>query len=334
MEEIKKNPYKIICDFYERTYPKIGGYVFEILSLVPCSLIIDDLDFFSTKIRTNMNVFFLAESGSAKSSICSEFAKISYSPIEGRSYTPAELENEAIRKKFFTLIIEDYATMSMDERTNKIIEGAIGDEKVIDRHTTKKDVREHIEAVALLCGVPNDLNYRLTTGLLSRVICIAKAHRDKEHSDIGKHIIKNAGNKIECEIPLEKIKDYYKLLFDIQNNAGEELQRVNGFFISENIRDRIWKVWDEETKKFRKIAPFNFFRELHDGIRILVSYAFLNYFNRKINNGILEVTEEDCEIAIKLMKRNLNKKFRIYAWEKLGGSIDNMKIFKENIGEK
>lgn len=338
-EELTNDPYKYICDFAELAHPHVGGYVFETLSLVPVSLIIDDLDYFSKKIRTNLSVFFLAESGGCKSSICNQFEKFAYFPIPGRSYTPAELENEILRNPIFSLIIEDYTTMSADERTNKIVEGLIGDEKMLDRHTTQKDIRKTINGCSLLCGVPQDISHRLTTGTLSRVLCVVKIYNDEEHSHIGRHIITNVGKKSDVNKMEESIITYYKLLQMIQADRIKEYEPVKEFEIPENIRTRIFTEWDNLTKKIRKKAPFNFFREEYDGVRVLVAYAFLNYFNRKIENGKLFVTEKDCDVAIKIMKRNLITKYNLLMSDKLGKSIKNVVQFKkimdsENIPEE
>ena len=324
-EEIKNNPYEYICNFVETLYPSTGKEVFEILSLVPVSLIIPDFPYFSKTERTNMNVLFLAYAGSGKSSLCSLFSKFAYFPLEGRSYTPAELENKTLRYMndfgMFSLIIEDYATMSTDERINKIIEGVLGDEKIIDRHTTKKDIREDIEAVGVLAGVPDDLSERITSGTLSRVLCILIVHDDEKHSKIGKHISDNLGisnGSIEKE---NIIKNYYDFLYRVQMNKEDKFEKIREFVIPSSIREQIFKSWDIKTKIYRKQVPFNFFRELQDTYRILLSHCFLNYFNRKISDGKMFVTQEDCNIALNLLKRNLETKYYLFISEKMSRSI-------------
>lgn len=324
-DDIKHSPYSYICDFVEKLYPSTGKEVFEILSLVPISLIIPDLSYFSKTERTNMNVLFLAYSGSGKSSICKLFSKFCYYPLEGRSYTPAELENKTLKYMhefgMFSLIIEDYATMSTDERINKIIEGVLGDEKVIDRHTTKKDIRESIEAVGLLAGVPDDLSNKITSGTLSRVLCVLIVHDDDKHSSIGKHISDNLGILNGATEKEKIIKSYYQALYEIQNNKINEYGKVVEFVIPESMREQIYKAWDGRTRIYRKQVPFNFFRELQDAYRILVSHCFLNYFNRKVKDGKMYVNQEDCQIALNLLKRNLDTKYYLFISEKMSKSI-------------
>lgn len=325
-----ENPYKKICEWAEELYPKIGGEVFEFLSLLPCSLIINDFVWFSEKKRSNLNLFLLTEAGGAKSSLCKLFSKIAYYPIEGRSYTPAELEDEVFEKEIFSLIIEDYTTMAMDERINKIIEGVIGDEKIIDRHTKKKKIRKNVEAVALLCGVPEDITNKLTRGKMSRTIIIVKIYDDEEHSLVGKYISDNIGfeNK-NYKNQFKEIKEYYNFLQEIQ--AGEtKLQVINDFEISKEIRKDIEESWDNLTREMRKKGiKFNFQRELEDGFRILISHAFLNYFHREKKGGTLIVTNEDCEIAKKLMKKSLITKYNLYCSERLASGIRSVAKFHE-----
>lgn len=333
LEDIKKNPHEFICNFFEDIFPHVGRNVFEFLSLVPVSLLIPDLDYFSTKIKMKMNVFFLANPGGAKSGICSQFAKITYYPIEGKSYTAWALEKEIENSPIFSLIIEDYSTMALDERINKIIEGIIGDERLLDRHTMKRDIRMNVEGVGLLCGVPYDLTDNLTTGLISRTLCVVSVHNEEEHSDIGDHIMKNIGKKSNFSDIYDKIKSYYDLLQKIQSDGDEEFKKkfpiIEGFEISDEIRKKIESAWDNDTKFYRKVVPFNFFREMQDGIRLLVAHAFFNYFNREKENGILKIKEEDCDVAIRLMRKNMATKYQVYMSEQLGRGVKSAQDFKK-----
>ena len=335
-EELIRNPYDFVCNWAEKLYPNIGSYVFQYASLLPCSLIINDFNYFSEKKRSNLNIFLLTEAGGAKSSLCKLFAKLTFYPIEGRSYTAAELEDEVFEKEIFSLIIEDYTTMASDERINKIMEGILGDEKIIDRHTKRKKIRKQIEAVGFLCGVPNDVTDRLTRGKMSRALIIVKIYGDKEHSDIGKYIAENIGvSNNECdgdEYP--QIKEYYELLQKIQGGE-EKFPFIDDFEISRKIREDIVEKWDDITQRIRGSGiKFNFQRELEDGFRILVAHSFLNYFNRNKNGNTLIVNEEDCKVAKRLMARSLITKYNLYRSEKLAGGIRSSSKFHEIMGNE
>ena len=69
MNIIRKDPYNYICDYIESIYPKIGRKTFEILSLLPVSLVMPDIPSGTKTVRSNLNCIFLGPSGSGKSSI-------------------------------------------------------------------------------------------------------------------------------------------------------------------------------------------------------------------------------------------------------------------------
>lgn len=329
--DIKLKPYSFICKFAEDISPFTGGKCFEILALVPGSLLIDDLPYMSKTIRSNINVLLLTLSGGNKSSTCSQFAKFTYNPLQTKSITPAELENKVLESPVFSLIVEDYSTMASDERIQKIVDGILGDEKILDRHTTTKDIRENVNGVGLLCGVPNDINNKLTSGNIFRTVCIAIMHNNDQHSQIGRHINKGIGENGDYSLREEVIIDYYKTLQIIQSGelVCDKLFPVKSFNIPDAFKERLVNLWDKLTISFRKNAPYNWFRELHEGYRFLINHAFLNYFNRKIVDGVLYVQEEDCKVAEILMEKTMITKYSILMSEELSGSIRSMKDFEK-----
>lgn len=329
IEEIRKSPYKFICDFAENLYPFVGKDAFEILSLVIVSMFIKDIQYMSKRIRANMNCMFLTPSGGGKSSICSLFALFCFNPIEVKSITPAELEDRCFREEEFSLIVEDYATMSTDERVNKIIEGVIGEEKIIDRHTKQKDLRKHINAIGLLAGVPSDLSNKLTSGTIFRMIPLVIMLNDDEHSETGNHISKNIGISGDFDVRENIIKEYYNTLYRIQNEEREMKEsgfcKINGFIMTNEIRDTLRTEWERLTRFYRKNAPYNFFRELWDGYRMLFAHCFLNYFNRERKGDCLVVTKDDLEVALFLMKKTMGIKYELLMSERLIKGIKNLR---------
>lgn len=337
IQSFLSNPYKYICDFIESTYLNVGRKSFEILALVPCSHILPDLKRNGEKERTNLNVLFLTFSGGAKSSILRRFQQIAYEPISVRSQTSASLEDDLSNKIFFSLLIEDYAVMSTDPRVNKLIEGILGEEKRIQRKTKRKDIDEQVEAVALLCGVPSDLSNKVTSGILSRVVCLAITHTDEQHSQIGRHIASTIGKETQSEEKLKIIQNYYRLLQLIQAEEYEEEEynllldffglekkkypSIKDYEISNTIKEQLNSKWDLLSTKFRQRIPFNWFREQLDGFRFLVSHAFLNYFRREIEKHILKISTSDFEIASKLLKETMMTKYNILLLKSFENSI-------------
>ena len=168
-ERIRHDPYRFICDYVESIYPKIGKKTFEVLSLMPCSLILPDIPFGSKKVRSNIHSLFLAPSGAGKTSIAKLFASLSYSPLEFESITAAKMESAIVQNPVFSLIVGDFARMSRDPILIKVIEGLLGEEKSLSRKTMRTDIDMEVEGTALLCGVSHDLSHYVLSGLIFRV---------------------------------------------------------------------------------------------------------------------------------------------------------------------
>ncbi|MEK6878604.1 MAG: hypothetical protein AABY22_03300, partial [Nanoarchaeota archaeon] len=188
-ESLLKDPYRYICDFAEEILPHAGRKIFQLLSLMPVSLILPDLIYKGKKVRSNINVLFLSPPSGGKSTASEILSNITYSPISVRSVTPAKLIHKIHANPFFTFIVEDYATMSQDEVVGKIIEGLLGEEKRIQRSTMVSEIDDKIEGVGLICGTPSDLSEHLSGGLLFRLVPLVLFHSIDEHSSIGKDIV-------------------------------------------------------------------------------------------------------------------------------------------------
>jgi len=325
INQIRSHPYSFICDYVESIYPKIGKKTFEILSLLPCSLIIPDLPFGSKKVRSNINCLFLASAGAGKTSIAKLFGDLTFSPLSFESITSAKMESAIAQNPIFSLIVGDFARMSRDPILIKVIEGLLGEEKSLSRKTMRKDVEMDVEGISLLCGVSTDLSHYIFSGLIFRVVPILCSHSVEEHSYIGKHIKNKIGN-FDSDGKEKIIKEYYMELAQIQSDKEKQ---VRGYYISESFRERAYKEWDRMTKPVVKELGLNFFREFQEFFRFLVSHAFLNYYNRKVENNILYPTEEDFNIALKLMKSSISFKFRLIRSESYVKGIKNAKQFKE-----
>lgn len=330
LEKIKAEPFNYICNYVEELYPFMGKEAFEIISLMPCSLYIPQIPYLGKIIRSNINLLLLSPPSGGKSSICSFLAHICDSPIEGRSYTPAALE-DAVWEKVgevegmnnevpqFELIIEDFSKMANDENVLKIIEGILGEEQIIDKHIMTKvkgqgsvriDKRAKVKAIGLICGVPSEITKKLSFGTIFRTAVLIMIHDEEQHSKIGKHISERIGieKKHNEYLIVEKvIKDYYTLLKKIQDSD----KKIKGFSVNPDFNKKIYERWNEITQKYISKTSANYFRELHEGYRIMISHAFLNYFKREIKDNQLIVTEEDFQVGIRLMEHTLEMKYFI-----------------------
>ena len=325
LKEISKEPYKYICDYIESIYPKIGRKTFQVLSLLPVSLIIPDIPFGSKNIRSNLNAIFLGASGSGKTSIAKLFSKFVINPLEFESITSAGLEGSITNTGgTFALIVGDFARMSRDPILLKTLEGILGEERRLQRTTARKDLDMEVNAVSLLCGVSTDLSKYILSGMIWRLVPILVGHSPNEHSEIGEHIKNNAGIKKE-DGNEEIIKKYYDELFKIQSSD----KKVVGYNLKYEFRDGLYNEWRVMTEPYVKELGLNFFRELWDSYRFLVCHSFLNIFNREVKDGILTPNKDDYEIAMKLMKQSVKFKFRLIRSESFAKGIKDAKDFKK-----
>ncbi len=327
-EKIRQDPYNYICDYVESVYPKTGRKVFEVLALMPPSLIIPDFKFMGKLIRSNIHALFLASSGSGKTSLSDLFATFTYSPLKLESVTSAGLENLINELPMFSLIVGDFARMSADRTLIKVIEGLLGEEKRLKRKTTRKDIDIEAEGIGLLCGVSTDLHKYVLGGLIFRVVPILLYHTHDEHSEIGKHIMNNIGSNIDEGNKEEVIREFYSELSLIQSGGHPTIKPIREYFFERLYKEKLFKEWNELTKPIIKEGHgFNFFRELQEGIRILISHAFLNIHHRKCVDGILYPNDEDFKIAMKIMKQTIIFKYRLMKTEKMAQGLSNAKEF-------
>lgn len=275
-----------------------------------------------------MNAMFLAPSGAGKTSLAKLFAKLSYQPIELESVTSPSLETTIAEKsELFTLVVGDFARMSRDPFLMKLLEGVMGEEKQVKRKTTRKDLDFETEGIALLCGVSTDLHSYMMTGMIFRLVPILLSHSADEHSDIGKIIAERIGTKTEDNTE-EIIKGFYRELLLIQVGENEKIGKVEGYYIPKKFSDELYEEWDFLTKKQTDISGIQFLRELQEGFRFLVAHAFLNIFNRKVQDGILYPIDKDFEVAKRLMRQTIIFKMRLLQSESWLKQLKSAKDFK------
>jgi len=328
LDLIRRNPYKFICNYAESIYPYVGKQVFEIISLIPPSIIIPDLPFVGKKIRANINCLFLAGSGGGKTSIAKLFESITLNPLPVESITPAGLEGAIQANPKFTIIVGDFARMAKDPIIIKILEGILGEEKNIKRKTMRKDIDIDTEGSCLLCGTPQDLSHYLSGGLLFRICPVVIIHTEKEHSNIGSHIKNRIGEDGDDDITEEAIRYFYKELEMSQLEKHPKIPKVKGYVIPKRFKDSAYEEWDKITKPIVRATNFNFLRGFHEFFRFLISHAFLNIHNRKVENGKLYPNDEDFTVALNLMKKIIKLQHDILKTERFAKTIKNLSELK------
>lgn len=330
--EIKKEPYKFICDYAESILPKTGKKVFEIISLMPPSLILPDTPYKGKKIRSNINCLFLAPSGAGKTTVTQLFKNMTYSPLAVDSITSARLESEIKKYEDFSLIVGDLARISKDMDVMKVIEGLLGEEKRSSRMTMRSDSLGETNGIGLLCGIPTDISKYFTSGNLFRTFPVIIFHNQDEHSEIGDYINENIGKEDDdSKAKEEEIIEYYKELWKIQKEQSNEMSPIEGFILSDDYKKVIIKRWKFFTKKIQEDTNLNFFRELHEAYRILFAHSFLNVFNRKIENNKIVLTKEDLQVALNLTAKNISVKRKIIKCDVFAKSLKDLASLKKSL---
>jgi len=328
LKSIKADPYNYICDYAESIYINIGRKVFEVLALLTPSVIAPDLLFMGKKVRSNLNCLFLASSGAGKTSIATLLGKLTLNPLSVESITPAGLESAIQANPKFTMIVGDFSRMARDPIIIKILEGILGEEKCIKRKTARKEINIDTDGSCLLCGTPQDLSHYLSGGLLFRLVPKILILSNKEHSEIGRHIISRTGEEGEDDLIEEAINIFYKELEMIQLGTHSDIKEIKGYVIPKQFKDQAYEEWDKLTQPIVKMTNFNFLRGLQEFFRFLVSHAFLNIHNRKVVDGKLYPNEEDFSIALKLMIETINLQHDILKTERFAKTIKNLNELK------
>ena len=328
--QIRADPYTFICDYYESIYKNAGREIFSILSLVIPSLILPPIPHeHAREIKSSINVLMIAPPGDGKSSIAETFSKLAYNSFNFESITDAKFYEVISQKDFVSIVVGDVFKIFSDKMLTKTMENVLGDEQKISRMTKRTDSHEKkIRAVAFLAGVPSALTSVISDGMIFRTSVLLLFHNPEEHEDIGEFVGRGAfkdhkGSEKELEI-----SQYYKELLEIQMDRHREIDPIKGYIVKEEYKQRIINAWKPLVKPITRRTKFSFFREMHQAMRYMVSHAFLNIFNRKVEEGKIVIEEEDVKVAIELMTKELETKFEILSCSKVV-SEERMKTTKD-----
>lgn len=343
IEDIKKNPYESILTWADNRLKITGRLVYEILALMPCSLILPDIPYQETTIPANIHAMFLCPPGGGKDSAASSFEEVAYNPLHLESITPAKIEERLFeeRQKDLTLITADCSRIMKDFTLMKIYERIISEKKVQREHM-HKERNFYINVITYNAGVPQDLASSITSGLIFRVYPLIILHKEEEKERIGGHIRDNLFKlKGEIEnINITEIKNYYKILQQIQLGDWEKIPMIRYYDVSEKIKTEIFNAWNGLNKQLGVYGTVGWepFRELHNAFRYLVSSAFLNIFNRKVTKitekdgvplGMLTPDEKDMELAIYLLEKEINFKRTLLKCDALSKKFKSVNQFND-----
>ena len=315
MSKIKLNPREYVCNWMEGNLLHVGRRVFKMVCLLPCSFIIPSIPFGSTGIRTNINAFLIGSPASGKSSIIKKFLGFSYFPIRLKGISARKFMDKIYNYDgVFSLGVDDISNVFNQPdgyETIKIMEGALGDEKEASHENMKYTKKIKSQATALIGGTWTDLrkfSSYMQGGFLSRMSLMFLSINRKQREEIADFINRGVGNMDKAQESRIKeviVKDYYKLLFDIQ---ADPKKQIKGYYFDESFKGMALATWKKLTKDYSNDINGDFKREFHDFYRFFVCHAFLNIFNRKVKDGILYPIREDYEFALSLMEETLSNK--------------------------
>lgn len=335
--EIKRNPRNYICNWMEKNLMHVGSDVFKYVSLMPCSLVLPDIPFNSTGIKPNFNLLIVGDPSVGKTTISNKFCNLTINPIKVKKMSAGEMIVRLIREKMFSISIDDFANLMNDAdgyAKIKTLEGAVGDDRMLSADTMRYQTGEvRVQGVALIAITPMDLaryvEY-MKSGLFSRMTILWLYLSKQKNDDISRYIADGIGNYNSREDLLIKekiIKDYYQSLYDIQFQKNSSIQRIVGYEINNDIKDRAFKLWKSTIEDANIPESGNFKRDFHDFFRFLISNAFLNIYNREHKNGILKPNEEDAEVALSLMSKSLKTKTMLHQIQDQAKMLQNPKKF-------
>lgn len=313
LEQIKKDPYNFIRDYYEKIYMHMGREVFSILSLVIPSLILPPIPHeHAREIKSSINFLLIAPPGTAKSSIAETFSKLAYNSFPFEYITDSKFYEVISQKDFVSVVVGDVFKVFSDRMLNKTMENVLGDEQKISRMTKRTDSHEKkIKAVAFLSGTPESLTSVISEGMIFRTSVSLVFHDPFEHEKIGEFVGDGVFRDHKGKEEELAIEQFYGELFEIQQDKHGEIEPIEGYIVKEEFKKKLIDAWKPRVKSITRKTKFSFFRELHQGFRYMVAHAFLNVFNREIKKGRIVITEEDTDVAVELMVRELETKFEI-----------------------
>lgn len=330
LEQIKRDPYNFIREYYEGIYMNMGREVFSTLSLVIPSLILPPIPHeHAREIKSSINFLLISSPGSAKSSLTETFGRLSYNSFSFESITDAKLYEVISQKDFVSVIVGDVFKVFSDKMLNKTMENILGDEQKISRMTKRTDSCEKkIKAVAFLAGVPSALTSVISDGMIFRTSICLIFHNPDEHEHIGEFVSDGAFKEHTGAKEEDEIENFYRELLEIQLDKHNSIDQITGYIVKSEYKDKLLKAWKPLVRPITRKTKFSFFREFHQGLRYMVAHAFLNVFNRKIENGKIVIEEDDVRVAINLMTKELETKFEVLSCSKVVNE-ERMKTTKD-----
>lgn len=328
-----KRPYETIRLWAEDRFKLIGDQVFSFLALVPHSIFLPKIPFIDREIISSINFMLISPPGSAKSVLIDSLVKFCYEPHNISKMSAPELATSLKGENYVSLYAGDASRIFRDFELSKLMEEIIYDSKVV-KNNKRERLNYSINANAILGVTTRALGVTMTDGLFSRLTPMLLILSVEKQNEIAGLILQSIGKRENSKITTGHITDYYKELFKIQLGESEEIKPIQECHFDEFSKERIGELWNKirEVKNVESHEIHN--RELESGFKYLQSSAFLNIFNRKVEDGILYPNRDDLRVSLTLLKEELFTKIDLMRLEKFSYYVRDIKQLEEKVLRK
>jgi len=304
---IVKNPYRYIKEYYEERYPCLGEKFFSYASLIAISSCLPNFEKPDGTVDSpNLHMIVIGNSGAGKTELLKEMTKISFNPKFISKITESRLESSLISLSRGTLLVNDLKRCLETPGFEKVYESAV--DGFISRETSTSTVKGEVSFSSIGAGVMSDLNSKkLYGGFLIRVVPLFLIYTLEDQKKIARRISEGYYKKLNNKVSAEDIIKYYNSLIDIQTCKSEEHEPISGFIFEDKVSDIILNAFLNTLDDVGGDNKY-YFRDLRYGYRFTANHAFLNYFNRKIEDGKIVTTVKDARIGRELMVKGMKRR--------------------------
>lgn len=321
MEDIRRRPYVAIRECFEARYPYWGSRVWSLIALIIISLIMPKIVRGEKLIKNRMAGIIFGSPGIGKTQTAEDFAKVAYNCLFYENITPARFYNDIINMDKdndeipkISLACSDLAVPLNNEELVKLFEQVLGEDNSISRANMKnknQDARTKVDVVSYLSGTCDLMkNQKISRGLMFRALTLIVLYTKEEHEKILEHVNGKMGIEKKSK-DFEHVIRFYRELWDIQHGRNSKISKVTGYEISDEIRREIGDFIKPVVEKAFDRYSITFVRTLEETYRCMCAHAMLNIYNRRITNGKIKIEMEDCDLAKKIIQRDIAHKVRI-----------------------
>lgn len=321
IEEFRRNPYNLGCDFFERRYKNFGKRMFSRILLIPASQLLPPLKREGKEVRHQLSFCSMGSPGTGKTEVLRDAEKFLFNVISTQRITDSRFMFEVL-KKFdsgetpITLNVSDASILLKNEEILKQLESLIGDNEISrpNMRNLSENLKIKIDGTsAILSGTFEGLltNRRLRDGLVFRMLIFLNIPTSQENNEILKFVGDSIGKPGNNNNDDNIIQDFFLELKQIQEGEHATIKPITEIIFPEELRQELTNSIIPLCKRIYETFSIGMARAVEDGFRVASSHALIQIFNRTIIDGKLYIQKEDIEIAKKIIKDNIVSQFMI-----------------------